>query len=145
MVVVPPWAAARVPVSKVSDACVPPNGISMWVWASIPPGMTYLPVASMTRSTDAARSVPSSRLPGARTATMRSPSTRTSAAPRPVALTTVPPLIRVVLMHSSFAGCGRRSRPGDGGVGVGAAVPVELPVVAHLAHHVHVEVADDEL
>ena len=50
MVVVPPQAAARVPVSKVSEAKVPPNGSSMWVWASTPPGMTYLPVASMVRS-----------------------------------------------------------------------------------------------
>ena len=50
MVVVPPQAAARVPVSKVSEAKVPPKGSSMWVWASTPPGMTYLPVASMVRS-----------------------------------------------------------------------------------------------
>jgi hypothetical protein len=47
IVVVPPIAAARVPVSKVSLASVPPNGNCMWVCASIPPGMTYLPVASM--------------------------------------------------------------------------------------------------
>ena len=39
-VVVPPKAAARVPVSNVSLANVPPNGSSMWVWTSIPPGMT---------------------------------------------------------------------------------------------------------
>ncbi|GAA3150730.1 hypothetical protein GCM10017687_80450 [Streptomyces echinatus] len=50
IVVVPPQAAARVPVSKVSAAVVPPKGISMWVWPSTPPGMTYLPVASMTFS-----------------------------------------------------------------------------------------------
>ena len=31
MLVVPPNAAARVPVSKISDDWVPPNGISMWV------------------------------------------------------------------------------------------------------------------
>ena len=48
MVVVPPKAAARVPVSNVSEANVPPNGSSMWVWASTPPGTTYLPVASTT-------------------------------------------------------------------------------------------------
>src|SRR5215217_1031 len=54
--VVPPQAAARVPVSKVSDALVPPNGSSMWVCASMPPWMTYFPVASITVSTeDAAR------------------------------------------------------------------------------------------
>ena len=47
IVVVPPNAAARVPVSNVSVANVPPNGSSMWVCASMPPGMTYLPVASI--------------------------------------------------------------------------------------------------
>ena len=40
IVVVPPQAAARVPVSNVSTECVPPNGISMWVCASMPPGST---------------------------------------------------------------------------------------------------------
>ena len=48
IVVVPPQAAARVPVSKLSEAKVPPNGSSMWVWTSIPPGRTYLPEASIT-------------------------------------------------------------------------------------------------
>ena len=38
--VVPPNAAARVPVSNVSFANVPPKGSSMWVWTSMPPGMT---------------------------------------------------------------------------------------------------------
>src|SRR5262249_42193671 len=45
-VVVPPKAAARVPVSKSSELVVPPNGMSRWVWTSIPPGNTYLPAAS---------------------------------------------------------------------------------------------------
>ena len=54
IVVVPPLAAAVVPVSKVSEAEVPPNGISMWVCASTPPGTTYFPVASITVSTPAA-------------------------------------------------------------------------------------------
>ncbi len=40
IVVVPPQAAARVPVSKESEAAVPPKGSSMWVCASTPPGMT---------------------------------------------------------------------------------------------------------
>jgi hypothetical protein len=40
IVVVPPHAAARVPVSNVSDAVVPPKGISMWVCPSTPPGTT---------------------------------------------------------------------------------------------------------
>ena len=38
IVVTPPHAAAREPVSNVSLANVPPNGSSMWVWTSIPPG-----------------------------------------------------------------------------------------------------------
>ena len=46
----PPQAAARVPVSKSSAEKVPPNGISRWVCTSMPPGMTYLPVASIDRS-----------------------------------------------------------------------------------------------
>ena len=40
IVVVPPQAAARVPVSNVSTENVPPNGISMWVCTSMPPGST---------------------------------------------------------------------------------------------------------
>src|SRR5688500_2768789 len=39
IVVVPPNAAARPPVSNVSLAKVPPNGSSMWVCTSIAPGM----------------------------------------------------------------------------------------------------------
>ncbi len=60
--VVPPNAAARVPVSKVSLANVPPNGSSMWVWTSMPPGITYFPDASTVSSAStpaAARSRPS--------------------------------------------------------------------------------------
>ena len=44
-----PRRGDRVPVSNVSDATVPPNGSSMCVCTSTPPGMTYLPVASITR------------------------------------------------------------------------------------------------
>ena len=50
IVVVPPNAAAIVPDSKSSAEVVPPNGMSMWVCTSMPPGSTYLPVASITRS-----------------------------------------------------------------------------------------------
>jgi di/tricarboxylate transporter len=50
IVVVPPQAAARDPLSKVSLANVPPKGSSMWVCTSMPPGMTYFPAASITRS-----------------------------------------------------------------------------------------------
>ena len=97
IVVVPPQAAAVVPLSKVSEALVPPNGSSMWVWQSTPPGMTYLPVASTTVSAVLARSLPRAVLPGATTAAMVSPSTRTSALTRPVGETTVPPAISVVM------------------------------------------------
>ena len=38
--VVPPNAAATVPVSKSSDEVVPPNGMSRCVWTSMPPGIT---------------------------------------------------------------------------------------------------------
>ena len=78
IVVVPPQAAARVPVSKVSEARVPPNGISMCVCASMPPGITYLPVASMTCRRSPSRSAPSTVEPGASSAAIVSPWTRTS-------------------------------------------------------------------
>ena len=58
MHVVPPKAAARVPVSKVSEVSVPPNGISRWVCGSTPPGITSFPAASMTRSAGTTRSRP---------------------------------------------------------------------------------------
>src|SRR5688572_30833409 len=148
MLVVPPHAAARVPVSNVSIAAVPPKGSSMWVWASMPPGITYLPDASTTVSTDAATSVPRSSDPGCSTATIVSPSMSTSASLRPVADTTVPFWMSVVVMISIRSFVATRS-PGSGlrdhRVRVGPAVPVELPVVAHLPDHVHVEIADQQL
>ena len=48
--VVPPKAAATVPLSKSSAEVVPPNGMSMWVCTSMPPGSTYLPEASIVLS-----------------------------------------------------------------------------------------------
>ena len=84
IVVVPPQAAARVPVSNVSAENVPPNGISMCVCASMPPGSTYLPAASMTRSASAAHEVASPE-PGAASAAIVSPSMRTSMAVAPAA------------------------------------------------------------
>ena len=51
--VVPPTAAARVPVSKSSELTVPPNGSCMCTCGSIPPGMTSLPAASITRTSSA--------------------------------------------------------------------------------------------
>ena len=52
MLVVPPKAAARVPVSKSSALVVPPNGMSRCVWQSMPPGRTYIPAASITLSAE---------------------------------------------------------------------------------------------
>ncbi len=49
-VVVPPWAAATVPLSKSSADVVPPNGMSRCVCTSMPPGITSLPEASTTVS-----------------------------------------------------------------------------------------------
>ena len=48
----PPNAADVVPEVKSSQVTVPPNGISMCVWGSIAPGITYLPEASITRSAE---------------------------------------------------------------------------------------------
>ena len=64
---------------------MPPNGISMWVWPSMPPGMTYLPVASMTRVGRRGEVEPSACEPGASTAAIVSPSMRTSCGDEPVA------------------------------------------------------------
>src|ERR1700759_3422108 len=134
MVVVPPQAAARVPVSKSSTEKVPPNGISMWVCTSMPPGMTYRPAASRTRSAVPARD---SVWAGSRRAAMVSPSTSTSAGKVPVAVTTVPPRMRVFT--------GPSLRLDQGTVGVRSPVAVELPLVPDLFQQVHVQVADDHL
>src|SRR5215469_15967931 len=135
IVVVPPKAAAIVPVSKVSAENVPPNGISRCVCTSIPPGSTYFPVASMTSP---ARAATASLAPGASTAAICSPSTSTSAGKVPVELTTVPFLIRMLTWGVSLW-------PDEAVVGIGTAVPVELPQVPDLGRLAHVEVADDHL
>ena len=88
IVVVPPHAAARVPVSKSSAATVPPKGISMWVWPSTPPGMSYLPVASMTVSAVQPWPVPR--------ATTFSSSISTSTASSSDAVMTSPPVMSVL-------------------------------------------------
>src|ERR1035438_2372814 len=90
MVVVPPKAAARVPVRKSSALIVPPKGMSRWVWQSMPPGRTYMPVASMTLAAELAGMA-------ARTSLMSSPSMRTSAAMVWAAVTTLPLRIRVLI------------------------------------------------
>ena len=97
MVVVPPQAAARVPVSKVSAATVPPNGISMWVCPSTPPGITYLPVASSSVS---ACQPCATDEPVAASATTCSPSISTSAAVSSAAVITRPLRMTVVLTGS---------------------------------------------
>ena len=109
MVVVPPQAAARVPVSNVSTEKVPPNGISMCVCASIPPGSTYFPVASMTRS---AKTLVVSSGSRPSTEAIFSPWTSTSASSVPDAVTTVPPWIRMLLTGSPTSRTGRAAGPG---------------------------------
>src|SRR5215471_7530017 len=132
--VVPPQAAARVPVSKSSAENVPPNGMSRWVCTSIPPGMTYLPVASIDRSASPANDPVCA---GSSRAAMVSPSTSTSARDAPVAVTTVPPRMRIRMT----APLRLRQRA----VGVRAPVPVELPQVPDLFEQAHVQVADHDL
>src|SRR3954447_7384118 len=132
IVVTPPHAAARVPVSKVSLANVPPKGSSMWVCTSTPPGITYLPAASMTTA------LPSSaKNPGLPTAVTTSSVINTSWAMTPVVETTLPFLIKVVAMV--------RLPLDQLVVGVGPAVPVESPPVTHQLDLVEVEIAYDEL
>src|SRR5260221_13387135 len=101
--------------------------------------MTYLSVASITIRADAARFEPSEVSPGARSATTRSPSIRTSAWTRPVGLTTVPPRINVVIGRFTS------SRTHEVVVGLRAAVTVERPAFPDLQQQVHVEVADNQL
>src|SRR6266542_5355533 len=134
IVVVPPQAAAAVPEAKSSEEKVPPNGISMWVWTSIPPGMTRRPPASMMRSASA------SRPPLEVTAATRSPSISTSADMVSLAVTTVPPLIRVRMDPP-----GLRQELGQLGIRLGAAVAEELPGVADLAGLVEVQLGDQHL
>src|SRR3954454_20564371 len=132
IVVTPPHAAARVPVSKVSLANVPPKGSSICVCTSTPPGITYLPAASMTTA------LPSSaKNPGLPTAVMTSSVINTSWAMAPVVETTLPFLISVVAMvrrplHKLV-------------VGGGPAVPTEGPPVTHQLDLVELEIAHDEL
>src|SRR6266481_6484443 len=143
MVVVPPHAAARVPVSKVSAENVPPKGISMCVCTSIPPGSTYLPAALIAWSTSAGQASATS-VPGAASAMIRSPPVSTSAATAPLAVMTVPPLIRIRIVCS----CCAMTVPlglDQGFVGVRAPVAVELPQVANLDELVHVQVAHHDL
>ncbi len=87
MVVVPPSAAATVPLAKSSIVVVPPNGMSRCVCGSMKPGNTYAPDASTI-------SWPSAMM--LRPIIVMTPfSMRTSAGNTSVAVTTVPPLTMV--------------------------------------------------
>ena len=72
MVVVPPWSAARPTTSGGSVSPTVPSGLgngqAQCTCGSMPPGMTILPVASISRTPSG-----SGNVPGAATATMRSP------------------------------------------------------------------------
>src|ERR1019366_9388097 len=143
IVVVPPKAAARVPVSKVSTECVPPKGISKGVWPSMAPGMTYWPLASIKRSAPTFQSSVVVE-PGAAKPTMVSPSTKPSAANGPLALIAVPPLIKVFMEGPFFLSSVERwLRRDQALVAVRASVAVEGPGVTYLFQHAHVEVAHD--
>src|SRR5450432_3950782 len=81
---------------------------------------------------------------------MVSPSTSTSAGKAPVAVTTVPPRIRVRMMISGTVLVGAGWRGAGSGlrklaVGVRPTVPVELPLLPDLFQQVHVQVADQHL
>ena len=93
MVVVPPKAAARVPVSKSSLDVVPPNGMSRCVWASMPPGSSSMPVASSTCARH--------RRESGRDFLEWPPSIKTSAAKVFSAVTTVPFLMRIPIWPSA--------------------------------------------
>ena len=100
--VVPPNAAAMVPVPKVSTVRAVPNSQSRCVCTSTAPGMTRSPLASCTsRPPPAGRSRPMvATLP---------PSTRMSPSYSPSAVTIRPPLISVAMFASPMC------RPGDYG------------------------------
>ena len=92
MVVVPPTAAARVPVKKSSEMKVLPAGVSMWVWGSMPPGITSFPEASTTRSAGKSPRFPNLEIFPS--------SIRMSSTASRVAVMTRPPLTSVVLTNS---------------------------------------------
>src|SRR4051812_21136755 len=137
MVVVPPVAAAMVPLTKSSAVVVPIMGESMCVCTSTPPGRTYLPWQS-TRSTDSGRVALS--WPTAVTLPF---STSTSARVVSVEETTVPPVrsfaficnvpfpgVRSLVLLVDAESHGQGFAPalplGDDAVGVRAAVGGEV-------------------
>src|SRR5690242_470646 len=113
-VVVPPKAAAMVPVSKSSALVVPPKGMSRWVWTSMPPGMSSRLVASMTRVAFSAESC-------AATALTRSPEMPTSARYVSVAVTTV--ALRITVSKRMGSSSGRELYDGGFQNGKNVATP----------------------
>src|SRR5262245_44716735 len=94
-VVVPPTAAAAVPLPKSSDTWTAPTGRCRWVWASTPPGTTSRPGTS---TTSVAGSSPGTDDRSGPTAVMRpSAPTSTSAGRSPSTSTTDPPRTSITL------------------------------------------------
>ena len=83
-VVVPPNAAAT--ESRKNRSGCSSVATRVWVWTSTAPGSTSIPVASITSSAAVAGPARSGSM-----ATIRPPSTATSARREPEAVTTVPP------------------------------------------------------
>src|SRR2546428_443468 len=126
--VVPPQAAATVPLSKSSAVVVPPNGMSRGVCTSMPPGNTSRPAAEMTSAPSVGRATPR--------AASRSPLMPTSAVTVSAAPTSGPPLMTV----SNVIGDRRRGVEGDLGAGEAEGqrpcreVAIVADVDADLAH-----------
>src|SRR5262245_40615308 len=88
----------------------------MWVWTSMPPGITYLPLASSSSS--AAMPAPVRFAP---IAAMVSPSMRTSAEVEPSAVTMVPLVMSLRIGPSwTTASVGQEADGSDGGGATGA-------------------------
>ncbi|MPM90653.1 hypothetical protein SDC9_137775 [bioreactor metagenome] len=89
ILVVPPANPAAVPVKKSSAVTVPMKGSCMCVCGSIPPGITYCPLASRCSAPAGACAAAASP-----TATILPSTHNTSARSSRSAFTTVPPRIR---------------------------------------------------
>lgn len=93
-----------VPMWKSSTALVPMNASSICVCVSIPPGITSLSVASITRAPDGTRR-------SGPTSTILPPLMKTSLRKEQSSFTTFPPLIRIPLASAIVVS--KRSRPGN--------------------------------
>src|SRR5919198_1923095 len=100
-VVVPPKSAARVTWSggAVSMPGKPMMGAAICACGSMPPGMTIIPVASMTRPMSLVSVF------GSATATIFSPWMATSQFPTPQGVTTCPPLMTESSIASPSSAC----------------------------------------